>query len=319
KILIVEKIIEEKKDEISEKVGTEEPPTSIPSEPSPSDQEVIAQPIEEEVKQESKVEEAREIVEEKIVSPSTAEQRKHDIDIDQIPAEDLELIEGIELASQYELEHEPIKESLEFEKESLQKLANLLQALDPGNDMVLSPLTRKLLSLGVEETEKTERKVTQPLSEPVVEVTEVTKETEKPVFSQSVDKLSDILSSPEAVQDSARFIDAIRDTISKVSRKTEEDTTTTPLTRIIEAETGQVEEAPVRIQDIENIIAHLEEKREKAIERVKKLEQIIISEKVDEAEWQDLMINAQQHLLRIEDTLDGYKRVMKKLKTKISN
>lgn len=76
-------------------------------------------------------------------------------DISSIPKdiskEDINLIEGIELASKLEEDHIPIKESLETESESLQKLANLLQALDPGDDLVLSPLTQKLLELSGDE------------------------------------------------------------------------------------------------------------------------------------------------------------------------
>ncbi|MHA1260445.1 MAG: hypothetical protein ACTSRO_12585, partial [Candidatus Heimdallarchaeaceae archaeon] len=45
-----------------------------------------------------------------------------------------DLIEGIELASQYEFEHEPFVQNIETEQESLKKLANLLSALDPGDD-----------------------------------------------------------------------------------------------------------------------------------------------------------------------------------------
>lgn len=149
--------------------------------------------------------------------------------------------------------------------------------------------------------------------------TEVAKEAEMKDASvpSSVDRLSDILASPDKIQDAATFISAIRDTIDQVAKQTDDDSTSTPLTKIIEAETGQTDETPLSIADIENIISHLENKRENAIERVKKLEKIIATEKMDEAEWQDLMISAQQHLLRIEDTLDGYKRVLNKLRMQL--
>ncbi|MHA1115197.1 MAG: hypothetical protein ACTSRR_04150 [Candidatus Heimdallarchaeaceae archaeon] len=247
-------------------------------------------------------------------------------DISSIPKdiskEDINLIEGIELASKLEEDHIPIKESLETESESLQKLANLLQALDPGDDLVLSPLTQKLLELSGDEGKAeiaAEKKQEFQIDVQEQTGTEVAKETEIKDASvpSSVDRLSDILASPDKIQDAATFISAIRDTIDQVAKQTDDDSTTTPLTKIIEAETGQTDETPLSIADIENIISHLENKKENAIERVKKLEKIIATEKMDEAEWQDLMISAQQHLLRIEDTLDGYKRVLNKLRMQL--
>ncbi|UJG42402.1 MAG: hypothetical protein K9W46_08300 [Candidatus Heimdallarchaeum endolithica] len=295
-----------------------------------SEKEIIIQ-AEEEVKEESKLLQTEEAI--RIEEPETTKEISIS-ELEEVPTEkisttpsniseeDINLIEGIELASKLEEDHIPIKESLETESESLQKLANLLQALDPGDDLVLSPLTQKLLKLSVDE-EKTEiieekrHELQIDTQEQVGTELETVSETTDVSVPSSVDRLSDILASPDKVQDAATFISAIRDTIEQVAKQTDDDSTSTPLTRIIEAETGQTDETPLSITDIENIISHLENKRENAIERVKKLEKIIATEKMDEAEWQDLMINAQQHLLRIEDTLDGYKRVLNKLRMQL--
>ncbi|MHA1869198.1 MAG: hypothetical protein ACTSVB_00165 [Candidatus Heimdallarchaeaceae archaeon] len=295
-----------------------------------SEKEIIIQ-ADEEIKEESKLLQTEETI--RIEEPETTKEISTS-ELEEVPTEkisttpsniseeDINLIEGIELASKLEEDHIPIKESLETESESLQKLANLLQALDPGDDLVLSPLTQKLLKLSVDE-EKTEiieekrQELEIDTQDQVGTESEAVSETTDVSVPSSADRLSDILASPDKVQDAATFISAIRDTIEQVAKQTDDDSTSTPLTRIIEAETGQSDETPLSITDIENIISHLENKRENAIERVKKLEKIIATEKIDEAEWQDLMINAQQHLLRIEDTLDGYKRVLNKLRMQL--
>ncbi len=260
------------------------------------------------------------VIEEPLTTVEEKEETQPDVSL---PIEDEEIIEGLKISSQYELEQEPIKESLEFEKESLQKLANLLQALDPGDDLVLSPLTKKLLSLGSEEGKiSAERGVSDASTITIEEDTKITQEINKGDITttrSSVDKLSDILSSTDSETSPAQFINAVRETIKKVTEQTSESSTVSPLTKIIEAETGLIDDNPVKISDIEKIIEHLETKKQSAVERVRKLEKIIAEEQVDETEWQDLMINAQQHLLRIEDTLDGYKRVLTKLKSKIEN
>jgi hypothetical protein len=63
------------------------------------------------------------------------------------------------------------------------------------------------------------------------------------------------------------------------------------------------------------VIKHLETRRQKAIERIQQLEHALNSEKIDEEEWQELRIKAERHMLRVEDTLDGYKRYLTKLKS----
>ena len=82
---------------------------------------------------------------------------------------------------------------------------------------------------------------------------------------------------------------------------------------MIEAESDETEKSPVQSEDIQNIITHLESKRQKALERIQQLEQALNSEKIDEEEWQELRIKAEKHVLRIEDTLDGYRRYIKKI------
>ncbi|MHA1954689.1 MAG: hypothetical protein ACW96U_12165, partial [Candidatus Heimdallarchaeaceae archaeon] len=227
-----------------------------------------------------------------------------------MPAETQELIEGIELASQYEFEQEPFVETIESEQESLKKLASLLSALDPGDDTVISPLTEKLMSLGDDE------EITISEEPPIIEEGLSEEEiADAHAYRSSVSRLSGVLSTPESQEDTAQFISSIKKTIATVSQEKDlEKGEKSPLTKIIEAESGEeVEKPPVQSEDILNIIKHLESRREKAIERIHQLEDALTTEKIDEEEWHELRIKAERHMLRIEDTLDGYKRYLDKL------
>ncbi len=219
-----------------------------------------------------------------------------------------ELIEGIELASQYEFKQEPFIQTLESEQESLKKLASLLTALDPGDDSVISPLTEKLLTLGDDSPSVTEQEmiIDEGLTDEELE--------EVHAFRASVSRLGGVLSAPEE-EDAAQFVSSIKRTIAHVSEEKDiEPEEKSALTKMIEAESGETEKSPVQSEDIQNIITHLESKRQKALERIQQLEQALNSEKIDEDEWQELRIKAEKHVLRIEDTLDGYRRYIKKIK-----
>ncbi|MHA1417651.1 MAG: hypothetical protein ACTSVO_06815 [Candidatus Heimdallarchaeaceae archaeon] len=219
-----------------------------------------------------------------------------------------DLIEGIELASQYEFKQEPFMQTLESEQESLKKLATLLTALDPGDDSVISPLTEKLLTLGddIPSLPEQEMIIDEGLTDEELE--------EVHAFRTSVSRLGGVLSAPEE-EDSAEFVSSIKKTIASVSEEKDiEPEEKSPLTKMIEAESGETEKSPVQSEDIQNIITHLESKRQKALERIQQLEQALNSEKIDEEEWHELRIKAEKHVLRIEDTLDGYRRYIKKIK-----
>ncbi|MCK5141069.1 MAG: hypothetical protein KAQ70_02660, partial [Candidatus Heimdallarchaeota archaeon] len=133
-------------------------------------------------------------------------------------------------------------------------------------------------------------------------------------FRGSVSRLGSVLSAPEGDEDAADFVSSIKKTIAHVSEEKDiEPEEKSPLTKMIEAESGETEKLPVQSEDIQNIITHLESKRQKALERIQQLEQALNSEKIDEEEWQELRIKAEKHVLRIEDTLDGYRRYIKKI------
>jgi len=218
-----------------------------------------------------------------------------------------DLIEGIELASQYEFDQEPFIQTLESEQESLKKLVTLLTALDPGDDSVISPLTEKLLTLG-------EDLPSIPEQEMIIDEGLTDNELEEVhAFRASVSRLGGVLSAPEE-EDTAQFVSSIKKTIAHVSKEKDiEPEEKSVLTKMIEAEAGETEKPPVQSEDIQNIITHLESKRQKALERIQQLEQALNSEKIDEEEWQELRIKAEKHVLRIEDTLDGYRRYIKKI------
>ncbi len=231
-----------------------------------------------------------------------------------------DLIEGIELVSQYEFEQEPFVQNIESEQEALKQLANLLSALDPGDDSVISPLTEKLLTLREDEAVESEVVEEIPSIEDNILVEEGLSEeeiAEVHEFRSSVSRLSHVLSTPIDIEDTAEFVSSIKQTIADVSKdKFLETGEKSKLTKLIEAETGEVEKPPVQTEDIENVIKHLETRRQKAIERIHQLEEALNSEKIDEEEWQELRIKAERHMLRVEDTLDGYKRYLTKLHTK---
>jgi hypothetical protein len=229
-----------------------------------------------------------------------------------------DLIEGIELASQYEFEHEPFIQNIETEQEALKELAGLLTALDPGDDSVISPLTEKLISISDEEGE-----IKAP-STPSIEESVISEEglSEKEIaevheFRSSISRLNKVLSSPKQRETAADFVSSIKETIAHVSKEkdfeTEEEKSA--LTKIIEAEAGETDKTPIQFEDIENVIKHLGTRRQKAIERIQQLEHALNSEKIDEEEWQELRIKAERHMLRVEDTLDGYKRYLAKLQS----
>lgn len=228
-----------------------------------------------------------------------------------------DLIEGIELASQYEFSQEPFMQTIESEQEALKHLANLLSALDPGDDTVISPLTEKLMSLQEGEYESSEEI---PSIENAVIVEEGLSDeeiAEVHEFRSSVSRLGHVLSTPREIEDTAEFVSSIKKTIADVSKDRDlEVGKKSKLTKIIEAEVGEAEKPPIQSEDIENVIRHLETRRQKAVERIHQLENALNSEKIDEQEWQELRIKAEQHMLRIEDTLDGYKRYLAKLHAK---
>ncbi len=241
----------------------------------------------------------------------TASEMKDEIVIkekEDISSDAKDLIEGIELASQYEFEQEPFMQTMESEQESLRKLASLLTALDPGDDSVISPLTEKLLTLGddISSIPEQELIIDEGLTDEELE--------EVHAFRTSVSRLGSVLSAPEGEEDAAEFVSSIKKTIAHVSEEKDiEPEEKSPLTKMIEAESGETEKPPVQSEDIQNIITHLESKRQKALERIQQLEQALNSEKIDEEEWQELRIKAEKHVLRIEDTLDGYRRYIKKI------
>ncbi len=261
--------------------------------------------FEEEIKEENADEEldTTQIESEQEVKDEIIIKEKEDVSSDA-----KELIEGIELASQYEFKQEPFMQTLESEQESLKKLASLLTALDPGDDSVISPLTEKLLTLGDDLPSMPEQEmiIDEGLTEEELE--------EVQAFRTSVSRLGGVLSAPEEEEDAAEFVSSIKKTIAHVSEEKDiEPEEKSALTKMIEAESGETEKSPVQSEDIQNIITHLESKRQKALERIQQLEQALNSEKIDEDEWQELRIRAEKHVLRIEDTLDGYRRYIKKI------
>lgn len=237
---------------------------------------------------------------------------------EEISGDTQDLIEGIELASQYEFEQEPFVQNIESEQEALKQLANLLSALDPGDDSVISPLTEKLMTIGEEDEIEIIEEIPS-IESGVVAEEDLSKEeiAEVHEFRSSVSRLSHVLSSPSEIKDAAEFVSSIKKTIADVSKdKDLEAGKKSKLTQIIESEVGEVEKPPVQTEDIENVIKHLETRRQKAVERIQQLEEALNSEKIDEEEWQELRIKAERHMLRVEDTLDGYKRYLTKLHTK---
>ncbi|NPD87207.1 MAG: hypothetical protein HGN29_00695 [Asgard group archaeon] len=248
----------------------------------------------------------QEVIEEFQLDTEDSEEESNE---ETMPLETQELIEGIELASQYEFDQEPFVETIESEQESLKKLASLLSALDPGDDTVISPLTEKLMSLGDDEEILISEEP--PIIEEGLSKEEI---ADAHAYHSSVSRLTNVLSDPETQEDAAQFVSSIKKTIATVSQEKDfEKGEKSPLTKIIEAEAGEVEKPPVQTEDIQNIIKHLESRREKAIERIHQLEEALTTEKIDEEEWQELRIKAERHMLRIEDTLDGYKRYLNKL------
>ena len=297
--IIKKESVTEKKVEIIPEIDTKEKEEVIKV--APSEKEIS----EEEIKEEDEAEELDSTKTE--IKPEVKDEivikEKKDVSSD---AKDL--IEGIELASQYEFEQEPFIQTLESEQESLKKLAGLLTALDSGNDPIISPLTEKLLTLGddIASTPEQETMIDEGLTDEELE--------EVQAFRSSVSRLGSVLSAPEGDEDAAEFVSSIKRTIAHVSEEKDiEPEEKSPLTKMIEAESGETEKLPVQSEDIQNIITHLESKRQKALERIQQLEQALNSEKIDEEEWQELRIKAEKHVLRIEDTLDGYKRYIKKI------
>jgi hypothetical protein len=266
----------------------------------------VSDEIEPEIEVEAKPEE---IIEEEI-EPEEPDKEEPEEE-EEITEDTQELIEGIELASQYEFDQEPFMQTIESEQESLKKLANMLSALDPGDDTVISPLTEKLMAIG-DDDEITISEEPALIDEGLsaAELEEVQE------FNRSVSRISKVLSTPNYEEDAAKFVSSIKETIAHVSQEKDlEAGEKSALTKIIEEETGEVEKAPVQTDDIQNIIKHLESKRQKAIERIQQLEKALNSEKIDEEEWQELRIKAERHMLRVEDTLDGYKRYLEKLRS----
>lgn len=297
--IIKKESVTEKKVEIIPEIDTKEKEEVIKV--APSEKEIS----EEEIKEEDEAEELDSTKAE--IKPEVKDEivikEKKDVSSD---AKDL--IEGIELASQYEFEQEPFIQTLESEQESLKKLAGLLTALDPGDDPIISPLTEKLLTLGddIASTPEQETMIDEGLTDEELE--------EVQAFRSSVSRLGSVLSAPEGDEDAAEFVSSIKRTIAHVSEEKDiEPEEKSPLTKMIEAESGETEKLPVQSEDIQNIITHLESKRQKALERIQQLEQALNSEKIDEEEWQELRIKAEKHVLRIEDTLDGYRRYIKKI------
>ena len=297
--IIEKETVSEKKVEVIHEIDTKEKEEVIKdalSEKEAFDEETKGEGADEEIDT-TKTETASEMKDEIVIK------EKEDISSD---AKDL--IEGIELASQYEFEQEPFMQTLESEQESLRKLASLLTALDPGDDSVISPLTEKLLTLGddISSIPEQELIIDEGLTDEELE--------EVHAFRTSVSRLGSVLSAPEGEEDAAEFVSSIKKTIAHVSEEKDiEPEEKSPLTKMIEAESGETEKPPVQSEDIQNIITHLESKRQKALERIQQLEQALNSEKIDEEEWQELRIKAEKHVLRIEDTLDGYRRYIKKI------
>ncbi|MCG3223209.1 MAG: hypothetical protein H7647_01995 [Candidatus Heimdallarchaeota archaeon] len=297
--IIEKETVSEKKVEVIHEIDTKEKEEVIKdtlSEKEAFDEETKGEGADEEIDT-TKTETASEMKDEIVIK------EKEDISSD---AKDL--IEGIELASQYEFEQEPFMQTMESEQESLRKLASLLTALDPGDDSVISPLTEKLLTLGddISSIPEQELIIDEGLTDEELE--------EVHAFRTSVSRLGSVLSAPEGEEDAAEFVSSIKKTIAHVSEEKDiEPEEKSPLTKMIEAESGETEKPPVQSEDIQNIITHLESKRQKALERIQQLEQALNSEKIDEEEWQELRIKAEKHVLRIEDTLDGYRRYIKKI------
>ncbi|MBY9000947.1 MAG: hypothetical protein KGD64_08545 [Candidatus Heimdallarchaeota archaeon] len=279
-----------------------------------SEEEDLIEVISSEISEfDEEIEEEGEVDEVESVETETKSKIKDEIIIkekEDISTDAKDLIEGIELASQYEFEQEPFMQTLESEQESLKKLANLLTALDPGDDSVISPLTEKLMTLGDDIPSIPEQQsiMDEGLTEEELE--------EVHAFRSSVSRLGGVLSAPEDEEDTAQFVSSIKKTIAHVSdEKDIEPEEKSALTKMIEAESGEVEKPPVQSDDVQNIITHLESKRQRALERIQQLEQALNSEKIDEEEWQELRIKAEKHVLRIEDTLDGYRRYKKKIQS----
>jgi len=287
------------------------------------------QVFEEQVEAETEKPKVEEIKEQEIIE----EVKLDSVPVDSAPLDDIsetteqpekdlmddakDLIEGIELASQYEFEQEPFMRNIETEQEALKELAGLLSALDPGDDSVISPLTEKLLSIGDEKGETT------LLSTPSIDESVISEEglSKKEIaevyeFRSSITRLNKVLSTPQQKETAADFVSSIKETIAHVSKEKDfEIEEKSTLTKIIEAEAGEADKTPIQFEDIENVIKHLETRRHKAIERIQQLEHALNSEKIDEEEWQELRIKAEKHMLRVEDTLDGYKRYLAKLQS----
>jgi hypothetical protein len=313
--------------QITETEASKQPPIKIKEEKEQTSSSV--QVFEEKIEAEEEKPKVEEITEEETIEevelepvPMEAEPLEEIEEVTEEPEKDMiddakDLIEGIELASKYEFEQEPFMQNIETEQEALKELANLLSALDPGDDNVISPLTEKLMSISDEEGEPT------LISTPTIEESIISEEglseeeiVEVQEFRSSVSRLSNVLSTPQHRETAAEFVSAIKETIAHVSKEKDFETDEkSALTKIIEEEAGEVEVAPVQFEDIENVIKHLETRRQKAIERIQQLEHALNSEKIDEEEWQELRIKAERHMLRVEDTLDGYKRYLTKLKS----
>ncbi len=265
--------------------------------------------------------EAEQLEEVELKDPEVAEELPEEVVEEPIETDAKELIEGIELASQYEFEQEPFMQTIESEQEALKQLAHLLSALDPGDDTVISPLTEKLITLGEDEGGEAAAEEAPIIDESKIIDEGLSEEESADIhkYRTSVSRLSHVLSTPSSEEDAAQFVSSIKKTIADVSQEPAyEEDEKSPLTKLIEAETGEAERPPVQTDDIQDVILHLETRRQKAIERIQQLEQALNSEKIDEDEWQELRIKAEQHMLRIEDTLDGYKRYFDKLQTQDS-
>ncbi|MHA1686314.1 MAG: hypothetical protein ACTSYD_07860 [Candidatus Heimdallarchaeaceae archaeon] len=289
--------------EMEDKTETEEQPSIISEEITTTEPETEEQP--------SIISEEITTTEPETVSQELSNDTKRD-------AEDL--IEGIEIMSQYETK--TVDTSLESEQQSLTHLAKLLSALSSEEDNILSPLTERLIAL-----DETPEEISITQEEPLLreleeaETEDMTDEELEGIrkFRESVERISKALVALQTQNEAANFVSTIKETIANVSHQgIEEVGQRTKLTKIIEEETGETTtQSPVNINDIENIIQHLEMRRTKTLERIQQLEQALVSEKIDEEELQDLMIKTQKHLLRIEDTLDGYKRYLEKLKKQV--
>ena len=308
-LILQSKELPEIKEELIEEA--EEKPEEEP--PIPEVEEQI------EFEEEKEVEQLEEV---ELEVPKKEEKKPSEDEIEEtIETDTKALIEGIELASQYEFEQEPFMQTIESEQEALKQLAHLLSALDPGDDTVISPLTEKLITLGEDEEGEAIVEDTPIIDESKIIDEGLSEEDTADIhkYRTSVSRLSHVLSTPSSEEDAAQFVSSIKKTIADVSQEPDYDEDEkSPLTKLIEAETGEVERKPVQTDDIQNVISHLESRRQKAIERIQQLEQALNSEKIDEDEWQELRIKAEQHMLRIEDTLDGYKRYFDKLQSQDS-